>query len=74
MEDSENAARVTIITPGYRAKCAEPACWHVGRVILRYADTGGRPIDNAEFCNAHARMRIERDRAAGLRVYDDRGR
>jgi hypothetical protein len=73
MEGSESAAQVTIITPGYRAKCAEPACWHFGRVILRYVDTAGRPMNNTEFCNPHARIRIERDRAAGLRIYDDRG-
>jgi len=39
---------------------------------LRYADASGRPISNEEFCHAHARVRIPRDRAAGLKVYDDR--
>jgi hypothetical protein len=41
-------------------------------MILRYADTGGRPISNSEFCHANARVRVGRDRAAGLKVYDDR--
>jgi hypothetical protein len=40
--------------------------------MLRHFDAGGRPMDNAEFYNMHARVGIERDRAAGLRVYDDR--
>jgi hypothetical protein len=43
-------------------------------VILRHADAGGRPIDNAEFCLAHGRSRVERDRTAGIRVYDNRRR
>jgi hypothetical protein len=29
-----------------------------GRTILRHADAGGRPIDNAEFCLAHGRSRV----------------
>jgi hypothetical protein len=29
-------------------------------------------MTNAEFCYAHALERIARDRAAGLKVYDDR--
>ena len=66
------ATSVTIITLGYRARCTEPNCPNLGRVILRHADVGGRPMANAEFCNAHGRARIERDRAAGLRVYDNR--
>ena len=63
---------VTIITLSYRACCAEPGCRNLGRMILRHADAGGRPIDNGEFCAAHGRSRIERDRAAGVRVYDNR--
>jgi hypothetical protein len=57
---------------GYRVRSTEPGCHNLGRMILRHADAGGRPIDNAEFCLAHGRGRIERDRAAGLRVYDNR--
>jgi hypothetical protein len=41
-------------------------------MILRYADTGGRPMSSAEFCNAHGRASIERGLAAGLKSYDDR--
>ena len=39
---------------------------------MRHFDAGGRPMSNAEFCNALGREKIERDRAAGLRIYDDR--
>jgi hypothetical protein len=53
---------VTIITLGYRVRCTEPGCRNLGRLILRHADGGGRPIDNAEFCLAHGRSRVERDR------------
>jgi hypothetical protein len=45
---------------------------NLGRVILRCADAGGRPMSNAEFCHAHARAKLSRDRAGGLKVYDDR--
>jgi hypothetical protein len=68
----ETPVSVTIIELGYRVRCTEPGCRNVGRVIMRQADAGGRPIDNAEFCLAHGRSRIERDRAAGVRVYDNR--
>jgi len=30
------------------------------------------PTGNSEFCAGHGRMRVERARAAGLKVYDDR--
>jgi hypothetical protein len=29
-------------------------------------------MNNAEFCHAHTRVRIEGARATGLKVYDDR--
>jgi hypothetical protein len=61
-----------IVPLGYRARCAEPACRNLGRPILCYADAGGRPMSNAEFCHAHARMRTEGAHAARLKVYDDR--
>jgi hypothetical protein len=61
----ETARSVTIIPLGYRVRCTEPGCKNVERMILRHADAGGRPIDNAEFCLTHGRSRIERDRAAG---------
>jgi hypothetical protein len=44
----------------------------LGRLILRYADAGGRPMSNAEFCPADARVRVTRARAVGLKVNDDR--
>jgi hypothetical protein len=69
---SESPKILTIIPLGYRARCTEAGCRNLGRVILRHFDAGGRPMDNAEFCDAHAKVRIERDRSAGLRVYDDR--
>jgi hypothetical protein len=72
IEQNETPLSVTIITLGYRARCTVAGCGNLGRVILRHADAGGRPMTNAEFCNAHGRARIERDRAAGVRVYDDR--
>ena len=68
----ETAASVTVVAVGYRARCTVPRCKNLGRMILRYADAGGRPISNSEVCHAHARVRIARDRAAGLKVYDDR--
>ena len=66
------AASVTIVPLGYRSHCIEPGCRNLGRLILRYADAGGRPMNNAEFCHAHARVRIEGARATRLKVYDDR--
>jgi hypothetical protein len=32
----ETAASVTIVQLGYRARCTEPACRNLGRLILRY--------------------------------------
>jgi hypothetical protein len=65
-------ASVTILAVGYCARWTEPGCRNFGRMILVYADAGGRPISNSEFCHAHTRTRIARNRAAGLKVYDDR--
>ena len=69
---SENPTSVTIIMLGYRERCSAPRCYNRGRLIFRYADPGGRPICSLEFCYAHARVKIARERAAGLMVYDDR--
>jgi hypothetical protein len=71
-EHPKSAASVTIIAGGYRARCTEARCKNLGRMILRHADTGGRPMSNSEFCYGHGRLRIARDEAAGLKVYDDR--
>jgi hypothetical protein len=70
-EHIETPTSVTVIAIGYRARCTESGCRNLGRLILRYADAGGRPMSNEEFCDAHARVKVARDRAAGLRVYDD---
>jgi hypothetical protein len=71
--DNPAATSVTIVAGGYRARCTEAGCKNLGRMILRHADAGGRPMSNSEFCYGHGRLRVERDRAAGLKVYDDRG-
>ena len=65
-------AAATIVTLGYRARCAEAGCKNLGRMILRYADAGGRPMNNAEFRHAHARVRIEGVLCLGHKVYDNR--
>ena len=69
---NESPKILTIIPLGYRAHCIEAGVSQPGRVILRHFEAGGRPMSNSEFCNAHARARIEWGRALGLRVYDDR--
>jgi hypothetical protein len=72
-DQPEMAAGVTItVVLGYRARCAEAGCKNLGRMILRCADAGGRPMSNGEFCHVHARVRIEGAHRAGLKVYDDR--
>ena len=68
----ENPTSVTIIMLGYCERCSAPRCYKRGRLIFRYADATGRPICSLEFCYAHARVKIARERAAGLKVYDDR--
>jgi hypothetical protein len=68
--ENEITRSLTIIPLGYRARCAEAGCKNLGRMILRYADAGGRPMNNAEFCHAHARVRDRggpRRGAQGLR-------
>jgi hypothetical protein len=73
-DNPETAASVTIIAVGYRTlRCTEHGCKNLGRLLLRYADAGGRPMSNAEFCHRHGRLKIARDQAAGVKVYDDRG-
>lgn len=67
-DHTEISASVTIIDLGYRARCTENGCRNLGRMILRHADAGGRPTDNAELCLAHGRSRIERDPAARPRT------
>jgi hypothetical protein len=71
-QENEIPRSVTIVPLGYRARCTEAGCKSLGRMILRYANAGGRPISNAEFCHAHVRVRVALDRATGLKVYDNR--
>ncbi len=68
----ETPASVTIGALGYRARCTEAGCGNLARLGLRYADAGGRPFSNSDFCLAHGRVRIARARASGLKIYDDR--
>jgi hypothetical protein len=68
----ETPASVTIGALGYRARCTEAGCGNLARWVFRYAGAGGRPINNLQFCYAHARERLARNRAAGLKIYDDR--
>jgi len=63
---------VTILAAGYCARCTVVCCKNLGRLILRYADAGGRPTSNVEMCHAHSRVKVAHDPAAGLKVYDDR--
>jgi hypothetical protein len=63
---------VTIGRLEYRARCTEPECRNLARLGLRYSDSGGRPITQLELCFAHGNDRIERDGAAGLKIYDNR--
>jgi hypothetical protein len=46
IEHPETAASATIVALGYRARCTEPHCKNLRRLILRYAGTGGRPMIN----------------------------
>ena len=66
------AASVTILTIGYRARCSEPGCRNLARAILRYADRSGRSLSNLERCNAHTREALEHDAKAGLAMQDER--
>jgi hypothetical protein len=66
-------ASVNIGVISYRARCIEAGCKNLGdRLLFIYADAGGRPIAHPVLCHAHARVRLARDRAAGLKVFDDR--
>jgi len=74
MESEEQPAIVVILTCGYRAKCVAPGCSNVARVIVRYTDSGGRPLRQQENCIAHM---IEAENAAvanGLKIHDYRKR
>jgi hypothetical protein len=68
----EAPSSVTIGALGYRARCTEAGCGNLARLGLRYADAGGRPIAHLVLWHEHGRVRLARDRKAGLKVYDDR--
>src|ERR1700686_2996944 len=63
--ESEIPGSLTIIPLGYRARCTEAGCKNPGRMILRYADAGGRPMSNSEFCHGYGRLRAGRDLGLG---------
>jgi hypothetical protein len=72
IDHPETTASVTIVALGYRARCTEAGCKNLARLGLRYADAGGRAMSHPVLCHAHARVRLARDKEAGLKVYDDR--
>jgi hypothetical protein len=65
-------ASVNIGAIRYRARCTEAGCKNLGRLLMIHAEAGGRPISHPVVCHEHARRRLARDRAAGLKLYDDR--
>ncbi len=69
----EEPSCLTVLTLGYKAKCTEPGCHNLARVILRrQGDRSGRPLSNLERCHGHARAELERATKAGLTIYDQR--
>jgi hypothetical protein len=72
-DNFENPASVTARPISYRARCSEAGCRNLGRLLMIYADAGGRPIAHSVVCHTHGHKRLERDKAAGLKVFDDRG-
>jgi len=71
-DNPETPASVNIGAISYRARCTEAGCKNLGRLLMIYADAGGRPISHPVICHKHARMKMARNRAAGLKVSDDR--
>jgi hypothetical protein len=71
-DNPETPASVNIGAIGYRARCTEAGCKNLGRLLMIYADAGGRPISHPVICHEHALRRLARDRAAGLKGFDDR--
>ena len=69
----QESSMLTILSIGYRARCSVTARGNLAQTILRYADRGGRPLSNLERCNRHGREALERDREAGIVIYDERG-
>jgi hypothetical protein len=71
-DQPESAASVTARPISYRARCTEAGCKNLGRLLMIYADAGGRPMSHPVVCHTHGHKRLERDRAAGLKVFDNR--
>jgi hypothetical protein len=59
-DDLETAPSVKIGAISYRARCTEARCKNVVRLLLIYADAGGRPISHPVLCYTHGRERIAR--------------
>jgi hypothetical protein len=72
MAAEKQVAMVVILTCGYRAKCVAPGCGNVARAIVRYTDSGGRPLRHEENCIAHTIEAKNAAVAAGLKIHDDR--
>jgi hypothetical protein len=73
-DNPETAVSVTVVSLGiYSGKCKTRGCRNLGRLLFIYADARSRPISRPVLCHEHGRERLERDSAAGLKVYDDRG-
>jgi hypothetical protein len=70
--DQEQPAVVVILTIGYRAKCVADGCENLARAIVRYTDSGGRPIRQEERCGAQTAYAIAAAGAAGIKIHDDR--
>jgi hypothetical protein len=67
-DNHENAASVTVVAVSYRTlRCTEHGCRNLGRLLLRYADAGGRPRSHPLLCHAHGRKRLARDKAHAMR-------
>jgi excisionase family DNA binding protein len=68
--ETSTTVKIGAISSG--ARCTEVGVRTWGRFLLIYADAGGRSMNNLVFCHGHGRLRVERDRAARLDIYDDR--
>jgi hypothetical protein len=72
MAAEEQATMVVFLTCGYRAKCLAPGCGNVARAIVRYTDSGGRPLGQGERCGAHTTEAMAVALDADLKIHDDR--
>ena len=58
----ETTASFTILAVSYLGRLHRERCVNPERVILRYADVGGRPRSHSVLCLAHTRVKVARDR------------